>query len=262
MRTHRHPFLALPLLLSACKTVEAPAALEDLVVYGFVHFDEDATYLEAMATNLFPAVDDHLEEMTEGYQVTDLTADDLVATGVQAPDIEGIVGALGRAEYTHDLVDILCAATWLTKADVFETFLSYEVQDDGNRDCFLDGSCERYDFTVDQVVDVPILGEATQSISRSYRWVRPEDADPFVVSRGLAPDPISFSTNIMEVDQQYDFAVIYPRDGVTWRVETFWVEARIIGADVPDYFAVTSAVNEMQDQADRIDEFLDSGEGC
>jgi hypothetical protein len=244
----------LPLLLAGCRVVDAPDAIEELVVYGFVHFDDDVDYLEAMGDKLFPAVAEHEDELAEGYFVDLLTAADLELAGVQDAETEGIIGALGSSNYTNgpDKADTVA----------FESYLEYTLEDDGNLDCFLARECDRYDTTATQRVTASILGEATQTFSRSFRWVEPRDTDPYVVSRLLAPEPIAFDSEILAVDQQYSLVVLYPDGQATRRLETFWVEARALGFELPEAFAVSNAVSTMQNQADEIDAFIDGGEGC
>ena len=260
----RHAALPILLLLGGCKVVDAPETLEALVVFGFVHFDDDIAYLEAVGEGLFPEVEAHADELAEGYFVDLLTADDLALAGVEAAQTEGIIGALGRAEYTNGLDPVLCGMTWPDKAntEAFGSYRSFEVEDDGNLACFLARECDRYDTVATQTVDASILGEATQSFQRSFRWVEPADGDPYVVSRLLAPEPIAFSTEILAVDQQYSFVVLHSDGGHTRRIETFWVEARALGFELPEGYAVSSAVKTMQNQADEIDAFIDAGEGC
>ncbi len=258
--------IALPVALGltggGCTVVDAPDTLEELVVFGFEHFDDDEVYLQAMGEKLLPAVEEHLDELDEGFHVDALDETHLGAAGVDSPDAVSIIGALGAAHYRHDLDGALCGVLFPGKEEIFDNYLVYDLEDDGNLDCFLTGDCDRYESVAEQTVQVPVLGEASQTVRRDFRWVRPRGQDAYVVSRTLAPEPIEFDTTLMAVDQQYALVVLVPHDGGARRIETFWVEARVLGMDVPEYFAVTSAVNEMQDQTDRIDEWLDGGGGC
>ena len=256
------PLACLALAVAGCTVVDAPETLEELVVFGFEHFDDGDAYLQAMGENLFPAVEEHLDELAEGYHVDALDETHLTAAGVASPDAVSIIGALGAAHYQHGLDGALCGVLYPDKEEIFDNYLGYSLTDDGDLDCFLAGECDRYGSVAEQTVQVPVLGEASQTVQRDFRWVRPRGQDAFVVSRTLAPTPIEFTTTRMAVDQQYALVVLVPHDAGTRRIETFWVEARFLGIDVPEYFAVTSAVNEMQDQADRIDEWLDDGGGC
>ena len=248
--------------MSACQVVDAPESIEELVVFGFEHFDDDASFLEAMGRNLFPLVDEHLEELAEGYHVDALDETHLAAAGVDSPDAVSIIGALGTAHYVHELEPVLCGVLYPDKVEIFDNYLQYDVSHDGDLGCFLGGECERYGSLAEQIVEVPVLGEATQTVRRDARWIEPRGEPPFVVIRSLAPDPIEFTTTLMAVDQQYALVVLQPLGVGTRRIETFWVETRFLGIDVPEYFAVTTAVTEMQDQADRIDTWLVDGGGC
>ncbi len=260
----RQAALACLVPLCGCKVVDAPDSLEELVVFGFVHFDDDIEYLEAVGEKLFPGVEGLDEELEDGYYVDLLTADDLALAGIEDPETDGIIGALGRAQYTHDMVPAVCGITWPDKAgtEAYASYVEYEADDDGNRECFLAGECERYEHSAQQVVDMPILGNSTQTFTRAFRWVEPKEGEPWIASRLLAPNPIEFSTEILAVDQQYSFFAMFPGDQGTERVEAFWVEARALGMELPEGFAVSTTVNEMQNQADDVDAFLDGGEGC
>lgn len=251
-------------LLAGCRVVDAPDSLEELAVFGFVHFDDDLAYLEAVGDKLFPAVGEIEEELSEGYYVDRLTAAHLEQVGVEAADTEGIVGALGRAVYTHELVPVACGITWPEKATAssYDNYVEYELEDDGNLDCFLEGRCDRYDSVAHQVIDVPILGEVTQTFERDFRWVTTSEGVSWIAARSLSPEPAEFTTELLAVDQQYAFFALEPHQGATRRVEAFWVEAHALGFELPEAYAVDTAVGEMQDQADRIDDFLDAGEGC
>ncbi len=261
MRTAIIPAL---LTLSACKVVDAPDSLEELVVFGFVHYDDDPEYLEAVGEKLFPGVEGLDEELSEGYYVDLLQADDLAKAGVPDPETDGIIGALGRSVYQHDMVSSVCGIAWPDKdeTEAYDNYLVYDFEDDGNRECFLAGECERYDHTAYQEIDVPILGVSVQTFERSFRWVWPDDGEPWIAVRLLSPTGVEFNTDIIVVDQQYSFYAMVPDDGGTSRIEAFWVEARALGAEFPEAFAVDMAVSEMQEQADRVDAFLDSEGPC
>ena len=81
------PALTLLFLASACTVVDAPEEIEDLVVYGFEHFDDDEEYLIAVGEGLFPWVDENFEELTDGYRVEDLSVENLENAGVEDPDL-------------------------------------------------------------------------------------------------------------------------------------------------------------------------------
>lgn len=246
-------------LLGACHVVRAPETIEELVVFGFQHFDdEDEDALREMEVNLGPLVLENIDQMSEGYAVNQLTAEDLQTAGIEDADVTEIIGAMGAIDYRHDLDAVLDPMIHDHKDEIFpDNWLSYEILEQTDRACFIAHTCDRYAFTVDQTADAALLGEATQTIDHSLRWVSREDGTLFLVWRTLAPEPIAFTSNLMAVHQQYALVTIVPNGDVARRIEAFWVDAEFIGLDVPEYTAVNNAVKQMGVQADRIDDFLD-----
>ncbi len=248
------PLLA---LLGACTVVDAPDTLEELAVFGFSNFRGEEAVLQATFDELVPLVDLQREEMSEGYRVDSLTAEHLEMAGVSNPTLDGIIGAMGTADYRHDLAQVLIATTWPDKAEIFDNYVAYDVVDD-DLDCFLAGECDTWDATITQTTKVPVVGEATYTLQQTYRWMRPEVGEPWVASVVLAPDPIDFKVKLLAVKQQYQFIVLQPLAEGTRRIETFWVEAEVIGLDVPEASAVDKAAREISQQVERIDAFLDT----
>jgi hypothetical protein len=251
-----------PLAGAACTVVEAPESLEELVVFGFEHFDDGDEYLEAMGENMWPLVEEHWEGIQEGYHVDVLDETHLEAAGVTSQDTVSITGVLGAVEYTNEVVPVVCGVTWPAKDEIYEAYLEYDWTEISDRDCFLGQQCERFEEYVGQTVKVPILGEATQEVTRQFRWVEPADGDAFVVSRSISPSPMEFTSDLLEVDQQYALVIFVPWPDHALRVETFWVEARALGSEVPEAITIMQTVNTMASQAEAVDEFVDSGEGC
>lgn len=250
--------IAFLLAASGCKVVDAPDNLEELMVFGFEHFEDDERLLVDMLTELRPLVDEQLDALAEGYRIDTLSTETLEEAGIPAPEVADILGAMGQADYRHDLASVLFGVTLPNKDEVYDQFVAYEVVEDTDLDCFLGGSCDTYAATISQTVDVAILGESTQDIDQVWRRLHTEDGQPFIVSRILSPAGVSFRTNIVAIDQQYQLYVLYPQGEGTRRVEAFWVEGRVIGLDIPDSVAVDNFARSMGDQAERVDTFLDS----
>jgi hypothetical protein len=251
--------LALLLALGCgCTVVDAPETLEELVVFGFVHFDESEAFLRATADNLIPLAEENLEELQDGYYVDLLTAEDLEATGVDAPEIEGIVGALGSADFRYPVLDVIRLQTRADKADLYDNIDEYIIDDlDGDLECFLDGHCRKIAMTLTEVTVLPLVGAASSTHRRELRWVRLTDGREVICSRGLNARGIEFSTPIIEVRQQYSFYCSYPAPINARRLEALWVDAYLLGADIPIAWAVDLVVSEMQANADRVGDVLD-----
>lgn len=242
--------------VSAC-VVDAPETVEELVVFGFQHFDDRNAYLEATVQGLLPLLPDIDDELEDGYRVDLLGAEQLEAVGIEEPQTEGIVGALGSARYCHGLPPVLEVVTDEHKDLLFESVTSYEVVRGTDRDCFLAGECDRLDQEIDEVADASLLGTSTRSYSASYRWIDLDDGARVVASRTLAPEPVQLTTDFMSVHQQYAFVVLYQDGDTARRLETFWVDADLGELDVPDLFAVQQTVRAMRTQAQRICELLE-----
>ena len=249
--------LALLALLGCKKAIDAPDAIEELVVFGFVHYDDEG-YPAATVEELIPAVNGLMDQLAEGYLVDSLTEEDLAAAGVDDPDVSSILGALGAVDYRHDLDDILRTITRDDKDELYDNIPAYEVLETTDLDCFLDRTCARLEQRVYETTHVPVLGDATRTFTQQYQWVTLEDGTEMVLIRTLNPDPMEFSSALLTVHQQYALVAIWPHGDAARRSETFWVDAEFIGLEVPDNYAVKTAVSEMADQAEQVDDLLDS----
>ncbi len=255
------PISALALTATACKVEDAPEDLETLVVYGFEHMgDEDDRPIVEVAAGLPPLADAQQEALEEGFRVGNLTAVHLEAAGVEAAEVTDIIGALGRVNYSHDLDSVVDALTLTEKVGNFEQYIEYDVLEQTDRDCFLAHECPTLFQEVHELAEAGILGEAERTFTIEHRWVQTEAGDIAMAMRTVSPDPVEFNTSLANVFQQYAFVLIYEQDGAAVRAETFWVDAEVIGLNVPDNFAVSQAVNSMGTAAERVDLYIDGGE--
>ena len=247
------------LITMGCKkAIEAPDNIEEMMNFGFVHFTGPNGELEALSENLFPFVDEHLDEAETGWQINSLSVDDLETAGLEVEEVDNVVGAAASVPYQSSVDDVLMAISWPDKTEVLDNVKEYEVIASDDLDCFLTHECDWYEMTVEQVAKAGILGEATQTITFQFKWVtREEDGMTFFATRVLCPDGVTFGSNLAKVIQQYSFAMVYPSNDSARRMEAFWVDGRIIGMDVPEDFAVNQAISQMQKAADQIDGFVE-----
>lgn len=241
--------------LGGCRVVDAPARLEDLMVFGFREFDDEAAR-QAVAERLLEEVPEHREGLTEGLRATELARPDLRAAGVPTNEPVDILGAVGLVRYEHATAGVARVITHLHKDQVFDETLTYTVVDHGDRACFLAGDCETYAYEAVEETAVPLLGTSTQRLRQELAWVE-TDAGAVLLGRTLAPEPVVFTTELVAIDQQFGFLALWDDRGGSQRVEAFWVDARFLGLDVPDRFAVDQAVGSMGRYAEQVDQFLD-----
>jgi len=259
--SHRRfvPFVLLSAM--ACKPPEpAPENMEDLVVFSFEHFQDD----EQLALTMEPALEWaalHEEEAREGWLVSDLREEHLTAVGIDEPNLENLVGALGIADYTSSLDDVLLGLTHLNKDTLYERTESFAVlEEDGDRTCFLGEGCSRYGFTTEETTKVPFLGRSTRTVATEFTWVN-TSTQRCAAMRQVAPEPVAFhaAVPLMGIDQQYGLVILCPYESGVRRIEAFWVEARLLGSDLPEGIAVRTTVNQFQKAADDLDAWV-SGE--
>jgi len=249
------------LTLFACKpATPAPDTIEDMVVWAFASYD-DPEALAEVAQPIHDWADAHEEAAREGWSVSDLTVDDLAMADVPDADIEGVIGALGLADYASDLDDVVGVITHPDRTQVYDHSEEFSIDHQvGDRACFLSRECDRYEFTSTETTKVALLGRSTRTVRSELLWLSAESE--FMIMRQTAPDPVEFHADIplMGIDQQYGLALLraLPGGGVR-RVEAFWVEARLLGSDLPEGLAVRTTVNQFQKAADDIDAWL-SGE--
>lgn len=245
--------------LQGCKVVDAPDSLEEVMVYAFTNYDESDSYLEAAEENLLALVATQEAELATGYRVNDLTAENLAAAGVDAGDLEGIIGAMGLVDYTSAIDDVVEAVSATNKSERWpDNFDTFEVTDSSDRPCFLAGDCDRLDQTVHEVANlVAPVNSAERTYDVSFRWIQAADQPQAVFIRQLSPDPVNVGWDAMAIHQQYSLVMLWQDGNATRRVEAFWVDAEFIGIDIPDTFAVDSAVSQMGKQAENVDNWID-----
>lgn len=250
--------ISLLFVLPGCVVIDAPETIEELVVFGFEHHADSAAHREAFAEGLLPPIEDEWEGLFEGYRVDNLDADHLAGAGVEDASTESIIGALGAAEYVHGIDDVVWAITYPDKAEVFDNYEAYSVEDDDDRACFLARECDTFRQTIEQTVDVVLVNSATTRLRKDHRWVELPGMEPFVIGRTLAPEPVELGNPIIEVHQQYDIFLVFPRGGAAARVESVWIDASFLDLELPDTFLIDQSVNGMQNQAERIDALVDA----
>jgi hypothetical protein len=255
------PVLLLLALGSGCKVVDAPETLEELVVFGFVHFDDHAAFPSTVAKDLRPLLDTYDEELLEGYRVQSLTATELAEVGVDGDD-EDIVGMAATVELASALDDVAWAWSYPHMDEVLPVTVDFELRsEDGDRDCFLDHECETYAYEAWRQNDMGFFGTSEQTFRREFRWAALDEGDQALTVRDLVPDPAEISVSFLKVDQQYSYSVLYQAGSGTLRMDTFWIDAVVIGIEVPDYFALDMAVNSMNDSAEAVDAFVEAERG-
>lgn len=252
--------LACAVTTGACRVVDAPEDLESLAVFALTTFaDEDDAAPRAAVDGLVEAVRANREALESGYRIAALSPDDLEALGSPAAATE-IVGMAAIVTYTSDPSDVARAWSHPHMDEVLSGTLAFEVVDEaGDRSCFLTGACDTYGLDAERTNDLSLFGVSTQAFTRELRWVTSGVVDADVlVTRDLAPSPAEVTSAFIAIDQQYAYSLFFPDDGGLVRFDAFWVEARVIGVDLPDTFALDLSVTTMARTAEQIDAWIDA----
>lgn len=253
------------LLLTGCVVVDAPEDFEDMVAYGFANFDGGEEYTRALSEKLIPYVVDNVEPLEEGYRVTALGVDELGAAGVEVTedmlestdtgDVVGIIGAASTVYYGTDLDGAAWIVTFPDKELMIENMQAYDFVDSTDLQCFLDKTCDSFEASVEETTEVVVIGVTTRRFTLEARRTYLEDGTEVITARTLAPEPSEIEADWLQVHQQYGYSFLFESEAGVRRIEGFWVDADVIGMDVPDYFAVEQAVGAMAKSAEEMEAY-------
>ena len=249
------------LLFLACGPPKAPERFEDMMGFGFRHFDGDVRAMQDLGDKMIPWMEDHFELTSEGYEITPLTAEDLDTTGLDVRIDAEIIGVVAGVDYRHGMDPVMRAMTWPDQQDIFDSYAEFERTTDDDLECFLSGDCE-FLRTQDYSRQEPGAGlEFSTTYFSDFRRLELEEGTPVMLQRILSPDPVEFNVDWVEVHQQYGFSYLYVRDdGSTRRVQAIWADGQVAGTDAADGAHLTIAINSIQAAAEDLDAWLDTQE--
>ncbi|MEO0604229.1 MAG: hypothetical protein AAF211_22530 [Myxococcota bacterium] len=255
--------MALLFALTACKVVDAPENLEELAVYTLVNLDERQAVIDDAANGLVGLFEGDDGQIEQGYRVAALTTEDLTAMSIDKTLEEGVIGAVGQVSMGSSLDDVADVVTLADLSSVFSRTEAYQTTllDDSDRACFLSRECDSLSQTGQRQNDQPLIGKTIQEFEQLFRWAKAEDGRDILLFRTLVPEETEMLADIpiAALRQNYVLAAIWSEGGQTQRVEVNWVDAEILGLDLPDSLLLDQVVNAMEKQAEEIDAFV-SGE--
>ena len=240
------------ILLLACSPPQAPETIEEMVVYGFVHFDEP-DHLEALSVELRDYLDAHAGEV-DGWQVASLDTAALQAAEVDAPPIEAILGAAIAYDYQVDLVLLAEALTHPEQEEIFSSYIDFEALDESvDRGCFVEGRCPLYRAVHQVHSEVVFNVQMWTSYEVQLQWFEDSSGQRWLFTRYLGPEPVEFSVDWLVARQQYSFSAAYLHDGRARRVMSTWVDGEILSDDMPEAALLNLAIMTMNQTAADID---------
>ena len=235
--------------------------MDDLASYLFEHtWDEDDRFLAPGIQNLDAWLVDHFVETSEGYEVTNISAEAVASVTEESRDLEGLIGAAvgyDVAIASHEVVDLLL---FYDPVEVFPSEYSYyEREFLSDAECFRERSCPKVELNVSLVANYP-LGITGESETRlQYHWIDTVNG-PAAVQRSWTRWQPTISVDWLKVTQQYYLAVTLPQeDGRTRRVESMWMEAELLNANIPEGMALNMTIDTMAKTGEQLEAYV-SGE--
>lgn len=253
------PALTLAALsLLACRPPEAPDTFDEMMVFGFVHFDdEDPASLQSLGEKMIPWLDGHLEETLDGYEIAAMSDESLAEAGVDGQDRGDILGVAVGLDYTADILSLADGISHPSQDEIFEIYIDFERTSDMDRGCFLDRSCEFYRTEDSLHSDVGLGIEFWTDYQTNFRNVDLEDGTRLLLHQSITDHPVEFNIDSLVVHQQYGFSLAWDRgDGTTRRAQAIWADMELLGSDLGENFHLNLTISSMQSGAEDMDAYL------
>jgi len=252
------PAFIVLLSLLACRPPEAPDTFADMMVYGFVHFeDEDPEALQSLGEKMIPWLNNHIEETLEGYETAPMTPTDLEEAGVDAPDRGSIVGVAVGLDYTVGIDKLAEGISHPHQDEIFEIYIDFEREDLTDRDCFLARDCELH-RTNDSLHSEVALGiEFWTEYKTNFRNVDLEDGTELLLHQSVSNEPVEFNIDAIAVYQQYGFSLGWEQDdGTARRAQAIWADMELLDGDAGEGFHLSLTINSMINGSEDLDAFM------
>ena len=198
-----------------------------------------------------------LDETKDGYVVDNLTTESVGQLDQCTRDISGLIGAAVGSTSTYTVDELVAVQLNVRPARLKDSTTKYRrellLNDEA---CFTANECDslHYDSITTQNF---AQGIQTDSVSRvQWRWVEMDDGNAIVQRTWLAL-PLQASPAWFDVKEQFYLNVLMPRGERSVRVQAVWAVTQIDDAPVPENMALQLAINQMQEDAELYDEWLD-----
>jgi len=235
--------------------------LEALASYLFDHInDEQPDHLVAGLINLETWMEANYVEANEGYRVDDLPLDVVVDLEGQTPtSMEGQLGAAVAYEIPYPMDEVMHVNLAVSSMEVNpDQYLEYSEEWTTDLDCFLAKECLFAEVITETLSNFPLNLEVFTRNVNQHRWVELPDGRMAEVRRNWMVEPGLANVDWINIEQQYFFAAVFPKDGVTRRVDAGWVLIELFSAPIPENLGVQIAVDSMKKNGETITAYLDA----
>ncbi|MEN0060749.1 MAG: hypothetical protein AAGA48_01295 [Myxococcota bacterium] len=245
---------ALLLLVTACRAPpEAPAEFEALSAFLFEDLGTDEQQgLEAGVENLAAWLEANLDEANEGYTIELLSQASLDALEVQRErDAAKLVGGAVTTLSQASVLDLASAFLLEDQTTIYpDDYVRWDSNFRSDPNCFVSRECDELVVDNDTVTRLPLSLELTTKNTAQYRWVETE-AGPAMLTRSWLREPADVNLNIFRVDDQFFLSANVPTSRGLVRLQSVWVDAAIVGVEVPEATALNLLIDGLvaQDEA-------------
>ena len=259
---HIIPALAAASLLIGCakQREPAPEEMEDLTRFIYQHYDDDERLsegLENLSAWLIDNVD--TEDSLAGYELDDLTEENIDAVTHPTGPLEGMIGAAAAMTSPHGITDHV--TTMLLDDQVFsnpKNYNSYHRDFEGDTDAFDAGSGRIR--TINDVETGKLGITIPYILMKDYSWVQTASNEDAVVCRSWIEEEACNDGGGTCVKHSYSVDIFLPKDDDTLRFTATWSEltSPIDGLTSED-FLVAQLAKGLIDVFESSDEFIADG---
>ena len=229
------------------------------MVYGFVHFnDEDPEALVSLGDVLIPWVDNHIDDLAEGYEIASMTGDDLSASGVGEVTQSDIIGVALGVDYTAGSHERFAdAMVFERQEEIFSHFVTFEREVQTGEDCFIERSCNGFGAADNLYAEIALGIQFWSDYEIALRWVELEDGRSVLLHQLIGPQPTDFSVDFINVYQQYGFSFVYDNDsGQARRVQALWADGELLSSDAAEGGYLALSITTMKNANSDINEWM------
>ena len=253
----RRTALTAALLSLGCRPPEAPEDLDLLSSYLFSHvWDDDSTNVEVGLDNLRVWLEKNLEETEDGFEVQVLDQEQVNKLDNCKRDVSGLVGAAVATRRDYTVEEMVQSNITVPAGDIWDDVISSRRLDfTPERDCYLDGDCERIQFRTLTEARYAGIMTARSKNGIQYRWVDTEHGTA-VVYRTWLQKPAVLSMDGVHIDTSFYLSAAMPWDNGTIRLQALWAATELESLPVPASFALATAIKTMRNNDSDLADYI------
>jgi len=250
------------LFVIACKApIEAPSDFNDLLSYTFMHtMDENDVELRAGINNLLTFSETNIEDLREGYAVSNLAQEALDSTGETFVVSDDLYGVTLQYLVEYPVPSIAYANTIVDGMDVYPAnYISYERENLSDVDCFVDRSCDtfRYRSTINS--SLALGAEMVSSYINELRWIDLESGPAFV-QRAWMDGEAESSVDWADMTANFYIGITYSSPEGAETIAASWADIKLGEVSLPEDILKSQAIDGLASNGEDLTAYLDAND--